>query len=84
MTQLTLFDAPVATNVPAPAVGSAQAAEPKATVSPRGAAVGGPQPIGNLAHLVLARYDMVARRRAQQRGARRRRHQPLPAVAVFS
>lgn len=74
MTQLSLFDAPVNSNVPAvPA-----AEQPPAPVRRISATnEDGPQRLGNLAHLVLARYDMMNRRKA----ARRRAHSTVRDIA---
>ncbi|QDV15279.1 hypothetical protein CA51_51920 [Rosistilla oblonga] len=72
MTQLMLFDAPVPTNVPVASVPSRSAVDSRYTGQPSFAATTSrdePQRMGNLAHLVLARYDMVHRRREAQRRA---------------
>lgn len=77
MTQLMLFDAPVQTTLPEitnqeqPKVAQARST----TSQPKVDSADGPERMGNLAHLVLARYDMVARRRAaqKQRVAQRQR-----------
>ena len=78
MTQLMLFDTPVQSNISAdsaqqPRKISTRSSRSSSTrVSPAEAEVSedGVQRMGNLAHLVLARYDMVARRREAQRRAR--------------
>ncbi|WP_417744468.1 hypothetical protein [Rosistilla oblonga] len=72
MTQLMLFDAPVPTNVPVASVPSRSNVESRYTAQASYAANTSrdePQRMGNLAHLVLARYDMVHRRREAQRRA---------------
>lgn len=72
MTQLMLFDAPVATTVPAASVATRSTVDSRYAGQPQyNAPVSRdePQRMGNLAHLVLARYDMVHRRREAQRRA---------------
>ncbi|MEZ6087770.1 MAG: hypothetical protein R3C05_07055 [Pirellulaceae bacterium] len=80
MTQLMLFDAPVPTSLPAAAGDSANRPAPRLAASQhanhssyKAPAADEPQRMGNLAHLVIARYDMVVRRREAQRQAAQRR-----------
>lgn len=67
MTQLMLFDAPTRNTIPAHAVQAEPLKTPPSCVTDP--TTDGPQRMGNLAHLVLARYDMVSRRREAQRQA---------------
>ena len=67
MTQLMLFDAPTRNTIPTDAV--QPAASKTQTLRAPETVADGPQRMGNLAHLVLARYDMVARRREARREA---------------
>lgn len=79
MTQLMLFDAPMPTSLPATATTPSDRRLPRASATrtmPASAytapASDEPQRMGNLAYLVIARYDMVVRRREAQRRAAQR------------
>ncbi len=75
MTQLMLFDAPTANQIPTTAAALKEApslasvSTPVRTPAPPATpnTSDDPQRVGNLAHLVLARYDMMARRRDARR-----------------
>ena len=83
MTQLMLFDAPIQTALPEltnheqPKVAHARST----TSQPKAETTSGPERMGSLAHLVLARYDMVARRRAAQKQRAAQRQRPSLVVS---